>query len=536
MILARPDVAPTVCSQRSMQIENSQFIDIYQVKSLKHQHLCGFINLLAFLKNSPALLAECMAIADQINQIIPSQNDSIVQIVCDGLYGSLINESDVDMVLQILERLIDLQIVNSENVRKILRPGSSTFARLYQRLHESIPTAKLFLVAALYEPVMAILIEDVKVDLREENDKQLQTQNIQKLFGWTHKFIKSLTDNWDLFPSILGQLVRKLYVRLQQNSMPDRMIHILITDLVFTNFICPAIVSPDLFGVSNVQIDSVARHNLIQIGQIIQKLAICNYEPVLDERFRRLYEKFESDVIQKLIVLLIGNGTESHLNFDGAQTATRVEIISIRREKLFISRTELNLLLDFLRTAIENDGLMLDTDNRKQLVGILDELPIRLDPIVLVEEHNHHDHDMKIQTNSSFAFNAKQKLTKAVSLQPNSSSSSNSNNAAANNVAANVELIQNPIETRASSFINGNIIRYGFSDEVLVFPMKYVNEQQLKLLSEDELEKEKNKSNNPNNEQNIEGMELCNEVKQIISVEENMRNDNLLVGNNEKER
>lgn len=222
------------------------------------------------------------------------------------------------------------------------------------------------------------------------------------------------------------------------------------------------------------------------------------------------------------------------MNFDGAQTAARVELMSIRRDKLFISRTELNLLLDFLRTAIENDGLMLDTDNRKQLVGILDELPIRIDPIVLVDDGDDVQvkgaaATAKLKTNSSnFSLSAKPKLSKAVSLQPKS-----------NVNTANVELIQNPIETRACSFINGNIIRYGFSDEVLVFPMKYVNDQQLKLLSEDSiLEKEKSKSTNSNEltEENIEVMELCNEVKQIITGDETMRNGNLLCMQNEKER
>lgn len=269
MVLARPDVSLAVCSQRSMQLEHSQFIDVYQLKSLKHQQLSGFINLLAFLKNSPILLAECMAIADQINQIISSQNDSIVQIVCDGLYGSLINDNDVDMVAQILERLIDLQIVNSENCRKVIRPGSSSFARLYQRLHESIPSAKLFLVAALYEPVMSVLIEDIKVDLRPNEDGPLDVerhtmdQNVQKLFEMASKFVKSLADNWELFPVCLSQLIQKLCVRLQQTGVSERVIHCILTDLVFTYFICPAVVNPDLFGVSNVQVSLKFYHVFI---------------------------------------------------------------------------------------------------------------------------------------------------------------------------------------------------------------------------------------------------------------------------------
>ncbi len=43
---------------------------------------------------------------------------------------------------------------------RMLRTGSCAFSRLYHRLHESLFSAKLFLTAALHEPVMKVLIED----------------------------------------------------------------------------------------------------------------------------------------------------------------------------------------------------------------------------------------------------------------------------------------------------------------------------------------------------------------------------------------
>lgn len=47
-----------------------------------------------------------------------------------------------------------------EIIFRMLRAGSCAFSRLYHRLHESLFSAKLFLTAALHEPVMKVLIED----------------------------------------------------------------------------------------------------------------------------------------------------------------------------------------------------------------------------------------------------------------------------------------------------------------------------------------------------------------------------------------
>lgn len=42
----------------------------------------------------------------------------------------------------------------------MLRNGSSAFSRLFQRLHETMFSSKVFLTAALYEPIMKVLTAD----------------------------------------------------------------------------------------------------------------------------------------------------------------------------------------------------------------------------------------------------------------------------------------------------------------------------------------------------------------------------------------
>lgn len=86
--------------------------------------------------------------------------NSVVRTIATGLYGNVILSKDVDMVLRLLRDLIEIQIIVSENPRRMLRAGSCSFTRLYNRLHESLFSAKLFLTAALHEPVMKVLIND----------------------------------------------------------------------------------------------------------------------------------------------------------------------------------------------------------------------------------------------------------------------------------------------------------------------------------------------------------------------------------------
>ena len=71
------------------------------------------------------------------------------------------------------------------------------------------------------------------------------------------------------------------------------------TDLVFTLFICPAIVKPEPHGITDVPVGSVASFNLIQVAQILQMLALRKYEPI-DPRLADLYDQFDK-VSSKLI-------------------------------------------------------------------------------------------------------------------------------------------------------------------------------------------------------------------------------------------
>lgn len=98
--------------------------------------------------------------------ITPTHMNSIIQTITTGLFGNAINTKDVEMVLKVLRELIEIQIVVSDNPRILLRANTSTFARIYHRLNESMFSAKIFLTAALFQPIMSVLSEtDTMLDV-----------------------------------------------------------------------------------------------------------------------------------------------------------------------------------------------------------------------------------------------------------------------------------------------------------------------------------------------------------------------------------
>lgn len=104
-------------------------------------------------------MAVSLSAGDRLAEITPAHITSVIHTICTGLYGNAINTKDVEMILKLLRELIEIQIVVSDNPKRLLRANSSVFARLYHRLNESMFSAKIFLTAALYQPIMNVLVD-----------------------------------------------------------------------------------------------------------------------------------------------------------------------------------------------------------------------------------------------------------------------------------------------------------------------------------------------------------------------------------------
>lgn len=192
---------------------------------------------------------------------------------------------------QVLRYLVEFELKESDNPRRLLRRGTCAFSILFKLFSEGLYSAKLFLTATLHEPIMQLLVEDEdhletdpsKVTERltpaqqerfgEKGSEDYKTKvqaaveaNEVKLVALVNKFIGYLKQNTYCFPHSLRWIVSQMYKTL---SCVERLevgeVRTMCTDLLLTCFICPAIVNPEQYGIiSDAPINEVARFNLMQ--------------------------------------------------------------------------------------------------------------------------------------------------------------------------------------------------------------------------------------------------------------------------------
>ncbi|XP_014090424.3 receptor-mediated endocytosis protein 6 homolog isoform X2 [Bactrocera oleae] len=392
LITSRPEAGPSICCRRAKNYENAKYIDAKKV--LDYEHAISYEELFNHLYRTPYLLALSLATGDRIAEITPQHLSYVIHTISAGLYGNAINTKDVEMILKLLRELIEIQIVVSDNPRNLLRANSSAFARLYHRLNESMFSAKIFLTAALFEPIMGVLSDtDSLLDVDpskvvenfsskerlkrfgaedsnnyQENINKFHNDIITKLHVMAQSFIDSLTFNWSLFPSTLRWLVQTMSHQLKQSHFSEKIINEIITDMVFTHFICPAIVSPDIMGIIDAPIPEQVRFNLIQIGQIIQMLALAKHDDV-DAKFAQVHAKFESNMVSHLIDLLLMSQSGEDV------VAILSQQSDFDRSHLLSTQSELAYFVQFYRILMANDDFEPPPEERQKLQKILSHLP-----------------------------------------------------------------------------------------------------------------------------------------------------------------
>ncbi|XP_071628777.1 GTPase-activating protein and VPS9 domain-containing protein 1 isoform X3 [Temnothorax longispinosus] len=397
LIVARPDCTPASCCLRANALENSHFIDAY--KYLRYQASLSYGEFLGALRKSPKLLASCLVEGDRV---IPESMQTIVQCLAAGLYGSCILPEDKSLVLQLLRHLMLLQIIPSDNPRRLLRHGTCAFSKFYSIFHESLFSAKLFLTAALHSPIVQLLMEDEmfldidpdKAPIRfppaerlkkfgKEGTAEYQAKlqryrlwTVNSLYRITQRFIVNIRDTIHCFPTSVCWLVRQMAGLLSKNGNVDpKEVHAMCTDLVFTYFICPAIVNPEPYGITDAPISYVARFNLMQVGQILQMLSLQKYQSI-DNKVIDLYKKFEKDSVSSIIDSMLDGATEELEEEPTIIDNNKFQGLS--RSAALFTESELNSLITFLNTiAGDNNGETISHSSfdRKQLAEMLSQLP-----------------------------------------------------------------------------------------------------------------------------------------------------------------
>ncbi|KAL3872160.1 hypothetical protein ACJMK2_040107 [Sinanodonta woodiana] len=392
LIMSTKEVTPSECCARTNQLDSSNFVDGYKYLSY---HDAKFGELLKFLRENPVFLGHLLAAAEKAN-MEPTIN--IIKVVMTSVYGSCVLQADEIYALQMLKCLLELQLNTSDDPRRLVRRGSCAFSVAFKQLFDSVFSAKLFLTAALHDPVMRLLMEDEwfydidpgKALIRfppqerhrrfgdtgtEEYKHKLQSYRktiVEKLVFMASRFISSLKNNMHCFPPGLGWLVSQVYqVLTKSNKLEIAEVRAICTDLVFALFICPAICDPEPYGITtDVPISHIARHNLMQMAQIVQVLAISQWEEI-DSKVHDLYSKFEKNCMSSLLDSLL-DGLCPEL-----PTTQNTQLPCLSRCSVLITLPELSNMVIFLRNAFSLvDEALPERKHLEDLLGTLPTLPL----------------------------------------------------------------------------------------------------------------------------------------------------------------
>ncbi|XP_063231797.1 GTPase-activating protein and VPS9 domain-containing protein 1 isoform X2 [Bacillus rossius redtenbacheri] len=400
LVVARPDCTPAICCQRANTLETTVFVD--GCKVLGFQECVAYGDFLGTLRASPRLLAGCLAEGDRL---VPDMMHGVVHSLLAGLLGSCLLPEDKVLCLRLLRRLTLLQLAPSDNPRRLLRQKSCAFARLYSEFHEGLFSAKLFLTAALHKPIMQLLMEDEmfldidpdKATVRFPPEERLKkfgvegtaefSARVQEYRRWTNsrlvavtqRFVSSLRENMHCFPNEVSWLVRQIADLLSKSTKVEpKEVNAICTDLVFSFFICPALVNPEPYGITDAPISYISRFNLIQVAKIVQMLAMSKFEEV-DSKVADLYNMFDKGCVTSMLDAILENCGSAEAE-DCPAIADSSKLQGLTRSSALFTEAELHNMVDFLNVvATENKPEGENDDERavrKQLASLMAQLPL----------------------------------------------------------------------------------------------------------------------------------------------------------------
>uniref|UniRef100_A0A8B9HQD9 GTPase activating protein and VPS9 domains 1 n=1 Tax=Astyanax mexicanus TaxID=7994 RepID=A0A8B9HQD9_ASTMX len=266
-----------------------------------------------------------------------------------------------------------------DNPRRLLRRGTCAFSILFKLFSEGLYSAKLFLTATLHEPIMQLLVEDedhLETDPAKLTERFTPAQqerlfgekgsdgyrrkvqaavesNEAKLVALVNSFIGYLKQNTYCFPQSLRWIVSQMYKTLARVERLDvGEVKTMCTDLLLTCFICPAIVNPEQYGIiSDAPINEVARFNLMQVGQLLQQLAMADADDG-DPRRKSSLSKFDKSCVAAFLDVVIGGRA-----VETPPMSSMNLLEGLTRTVVYITHNQLLALLDFVRSVTAGDQL-----------------------------------------------------------------------------------------------------------------------------------------------------------------------------------
>ncbi|XP_067251181.1 GTPase-activating protein and VPS9 domain-containing protein 1 isoform X2 [Chanodichthys erythropterus] len=373
LILTSVEASPAECCQHAKFLEDTQFVDGYKTLGFQESIYGEFLGR---LRENPRLVASCLVAGERLNH---EHTQGVIHTVFTSLYGNCIMQEDESYLLQVLRYLVEFELKESDNPRRLLRRGTCAFSILFKLFSEGLYSAKLFLTATLHEPIMQLLVEDedhletdpAKLIERftpaqqerlfgekgtDEYRRKVQAgveANEAKLVALVNTFIGYLKQNTYCFPQSLRWIVSQMYKTLARvERLEVGEVRTMCTDLLLTCFICPAIVNPEQYGIiSDAPINEVARFNLMQVGQLLQQLAMSDADDG-DPRRKSSLSKFDKTCVSAFLDVVIGGRA-----VETPPMSTMNLLEGLTRTVVYMTHNQLLALVDFVRSVTAGDQL-----------------------------------------------------------------------------------------------------------------------------------------------------------------------------------
>uniref|UniRef100_A0A1I7T5L6 Ras-GAP domain-containing protein n=1 Tax=Caenorhabditis tropicalis TaxID=1561998 RepID=A0A1I7T5L6_9PELO len=337
-LLKNQTLEPTVACRLLKEINETEAMPAY--KHLGH-HFSTLDQLLTVLYKEPSSVAEILNAIDQ-NDVATS--DSIIEVLFHLVYSCGLYPEDELKIAQVVCYLLKLQLFKAgSQMRTMLRKETSISTRFYKHFVELMHPTMVYLTKALRRRILDViqlgnfwLDIDVKQStarfLRDnkQNEQRLPEYRalvVSKLVEFVDNFLEDIFQALPMLPPNLNWIVRDIFCSLYEVVDDVSAIELshACKDMIVSNLICPAIISPQKFGVidNDIRIGSIVNHNLVQIAMIIQMISLREFESPPGEykdflnqcrRAHLISEMMDALLVEKMapdveIINLIANGS-----------------------------------------------------------------------------------------------------------------------------------------------------------------------------------------------------------------------------------
>ncbi|XP_051965139.1 GTPase-activating protein and VPS9 domain-containing protein 1-like isoform X2 [Xyrauchen texanus] len=373
LILTSAEASPAECCQHAKVLEDTQFVDGYKTLGFQESIYGEFLGR---LRENPRLVASCLVAGERLNH---EHTQGVIYTVFTSLYGNCIMQEDESYLLQVLRYLVEFELKENDNPRRLLRRGTCAFSILFKLFSEGLFSAKLFLTATLHEPIMQLLVEDEDhletdpakliesftpaqqmrlfgekgTDEYRRKVQEAVEANEAKLVTLVNSFIGYLKQNTYCFPQSLRWILSQMYKTLARvERLEVGEVRTMCTDLLLTCFICPAIVNPEQYGIiSDAPVNEVARFNLMQVGQLLQELAMSDADDG-DPRRKSSLSKFDKTCVAAFLDVVIGGRAVE------TPPMSSINLLEgLTRTAVYMTHNQLLALVDFVRSVPTGDQL-----------------------------------------------------------------------------------------------------------------------------------------------------------------------------------